>query len=164
MVAESLRGGGGSYLDELEAAHVQRRELPEWEGWPLPVSDSDADADRYEWIKQKIVDKFHDGNAISWYRGKAFQQISLLQIAEHFIVEIANDPPLIPGGPLNEKVKLPTELPADGFHVYVSPNNAGALDFVYQVCRAMPCPRRVSRRPAAPSASRSPLPLHACAL
>ena len=30
-------------------------------------------------------------------------------------------------------MKLPAEVPADGFHVYVSPNNAGALDFVYQV-------------------------------
>ena len=63
-----------------------------------------ACARRYETLKAQISDKFRNG-AISWYRGKAFQQISLLQIAEHFIMEMGDDdPPIIPGGPLAEKV------------------------------------------------------------
>ena len=122
------------YLKLLQKAHDDERELPEWEGWPLPVADTDEDNERFDWISSEISRKFREG-AIAWYRVKAFQQISLLQIAEHFITPLAGDPAFIPGGPLAEKVKLPPDVPADGFHVYVSPNNAGALDFVYQELR-----------------------------
>ena len=116
------------------ACHHQERDLPVWEDWPLPVANTPAENARFDWLVKEIGRKFREG-AISWHRVKAFQQISLLQIAEHFITPLAGDPAFIPGGPLAEKVKLPNDVPADGFHMYVSPNNAGALDFVYQELR-----------------------------
>ena len=76
---------------------------------------------------------------IKWYRTKAFQQTSVMQIVEHLIdmTRHRNDPPVLPSVEhLSTKVKLPPESEASTVpHIYVSPNNPGALDFVYDELR-----------------------------
>ena len=108
-------------------------EPPEWEGWPLPYEATEAARERCSRLKSVLREKIH-GGGILWQRDKGYQQASLLQIAEHLIKDQYGEPAYIPGGPLAEKVRL-CETPQDGFNVYVSPNNAGALDFVYDELR-----------------------------
>ena len=112
--------------------------LPEFEGWPLPHKGGGEDDAAYAEIRALVQERMQSAQCIQWYRGKAFQQISLLQIAERLVLPRAgfsSDSVWIPGGPLEEKVPLPTAPSADGFHLYVSPNNAGALDFAYNELR-----------------------------
>ena len=104
-----------------------------WAEWPLPYRDTPQDREAFEHIRDVVRRKMRVG--ILWHRIKDFQQLTLVEVAEHLIEAIPGDPPFIPGGPLDEKVPLPTHPPADGFHIYVSPYNAGALDFVYDELR-----------------------------
>jgi len=104
-----------------------------WAGWPLPYRDTRGDREQYKHIRSVVRKKMLKG--ILWQRIKDFQQLTLVEVAEHLIQAQPGDPPCIPGGPLDEKVALPQYVPADGFHIYVSPSNAGALDFVYDELR-----------------------------
>ena len=123
-----------AHVQALIKAERNDLEPPLWEGWPLPYRRSRADVERFRWIKESVRAKMAQG-AIMWYRVHAYQQVSLLQIASHLIKIEKNDPPYIPGGPLAEKVPLPTAPSLDGFHVYVSANNPGAVEFVYDELR-----------------------------
>ena len=110
-----------------------RSENAHWSGWPLPYKGTQRDQEEFENIRERVRTKMRQG--ILWHRSKNFQQLSLLEVAENLIKPIPGDPVFIPGGPLDEKVSLPAHPPAGGFHVYVSPYNAGALDFVYDELR-----------------------------
>ena len=104
-----------------------------WAGWPLPYRDTRRDREQYVHIRSVVRKKMLKG--IVWNRIKDFQQLTLVDVAEHLVQVQPGDPPCIPGGPLDDKVALPQYVPADGFHIYVSPSNAGALDFVYDELR-----------------------------
>ena len=104
-----------------------------WADWPLPYRGTRRDHEQYMHIRSVVCKKMLKG--ILWNRIKDFQQLTLVEVAEHLIQVQPGDPPCIPGGPLDEKVALPQYVPADGFHIYVSPSNAGALDFVYDELR-----------------------------
>ena len=104
-----------------------------WAGWPLPYRNTRRDREQYVHIRSVVRKKMLKG--IVWHRIKDFQQLTLVEVAEHLIQVQPGDPLCIPGGPLDEKVALPQYVPADGFHIYVSPSNAGALDFVYDELR-----------------------------
>jgi hypothetical protein len=104
-----------------------------WADWPLPYRGTRRDHEQYMHIRSVVRKKMLKG--ILWNRIKDFQQLTLVEVAEHLIQVQPGDPPCIPGGPLDEKVALPQYVPADGFHIYVSPSNAGALDFVYDELR-----------------------------
>ena len=121
---------------KLERWEAQREGLepPKWEPWPLPYEGTPRDKLKFRLLKEAVVRLLRESTP--WHRSKTYQQASLLEIAERLIVrQQARDPPFIPGGPLAEKVALHAHPPLEGCHVYVSPNNAGALDFVMDELR-----------------------------
>ena len=102
--------------------------------WQLPKDD-----DSRRWIKDQIRKKIKAAqqgtDGTMWYQSKAHRQSSLLQIAEHVVDELDVRSGLrTEGGALNEQLEVP-EKTLEGFHVYCSPNNAGAFDFVYDELR-----------------------------
>ena len=121
-------GGGSASVDGVGSA------TPPVETWPLP-EDEVSRAYLKEQIKKKIRAAHNGTDGTLWYEKKAHQQSSLLQIAEHVVEEADVRVGLVTsGGALNEQLKLPNGA-LEGFHVYCSPNNAGAFDFVYDELR-----------------------------
>jgi hypothetical protein len=111
-----------------------------WGGWPLPYKGREVDDVRFEWIKDRVVEKLRE--SIEWHsESRQHQQIGLLDIAEHIIVkgEAHHREDLdLPDGPLSETVQLPRADDGGGgvdYHVYCSPSNAGGFDVIYDELR-----------------------------
>lgn len=81
-------------------------------------------------------------HAVKWHRIRAYQQVSLLQLSESLVVrphhlEHTGRFLECPGGPLDSKFLLKAPPSSDGFHCYVSPHNAGAVEFVHDELRTI---------------------------
>uniref|UniRef100_A0A7S2NAQ7 TIR domain-containing protein n=1 Tax=Haptolina brevifila TaxID=156173 RepID=A0A7S2NAQ7_9EUKA len=82
-------------------------------------------------------------HAVRWHRIRAYQQVSLLQLAESIVkrpeegLEQGSRFLECPGGPLDAKIFLRAPPTIDGFHCYVSPHNAGAVEFAHDELRTI---------------------------
>ena len=94
------------------------------------VAAGDDDDTLVSHLQRKIVQKMQSASkgehGAMWFDMPAYQQASLIRILERVVEESDLH---IPGSALNSKLELPGGQ--GGFHVYCSPNNAGAIDFVY---------------------------------
>jgi hypothetical protein len=95
--------------------------------------------------------------AVTWYRIRAEQWVSLLLLAESFCVRPTQDAESeqlhfldLPGGLLRKKITLRAP-PSEGFHCYVSAHNAGAAEIAHDELRPLfhaTTPLRIAYSPA----------------
>lgn len=137
-------------LDKSEKmAFVQAKE--QVEKWAAASFTAAEDLPLLQWFRDKfnvkwVKWKFGRGrhlwkSAVPWHRVAAYQQLTLLELAESVVERpMIHDVPVTghfldcPKGPLDEKILLKAP-PDDGFHCYVSPYNAGAVEFAHDELR-----------------------------